>query len=97
MSENTVNPALRGLSYTAEQMTGHGFRSMAATRLNEKGWNVDAIERQLAHAESNKVREVYTHAAQYLDKRKRMMQAWADYLDSLRAGASVVAIRTKVG
>jgi integrase len=56
MSENTVNAALRGLGYTSEQMTGHGFRSMAATRLNEMGWNADAIERQLAHAESNKVR-----------------------------------------
>lgn len=95
MSENTVNAALRGLGYTTEQMTGHGFRSMAATRLNEMGWNADAIERQLAHAESNKVREAYTHAAQYLDERKRMMQAWADYLDGLRIGGQVVAIKRK--
>lgn len=84
MSENTVNAALRRLGYSGEEMTGHGFRSMAATRLNEMGWNADAIERQLAHAESNKVREAYTHAAQYLDERRRMMQAWADYLDGLR-------------
>jgi integrase len=96
MSENTINAALRRLGYTGEEMTGHGFRSMAATRLNEMGWNADAIERQLAHAESNKVREAYTHAAQYLDERTRMMQAWADYLDALRAGGKVIAINRKV-
>jgi integrase len=87
MSENTVNAALPRLGYSGEEMTGHGFRSMAATRLNEMGWKPDAIERQLAHAESNKVREAYTHAAQYLEERTRMMQAWADYLDALRQGA----------
>ncbi|WP_074546796.1 tyrosine-type recombinase/integrase [Dyella sp. AtDHG13] len=96
MSENTVNAALRRLGYGGDEMTGHGFRSLAATRLNEMGWNADAIERQLAHAESNKVREAYTHAAQYLDERKRMMQAWADYLDGLRAGGKVVAIGRKL-
>jgi integrase len=93
MSENTVNAALRGLGYSGEEMTGHGFRSMAATRLNEMGWNADAIERQLAHAESNKVRAAYTHAAQYLEERTRMMQAWADYLDGLRQGATITMLR----
>lgn len=93
MSENTVNQALRRLGYGNEEMTGHGFRSMAATRLNEMGWNADAIERQLAHAESNKVRAAYTHAAQYLEERKRMMQGWADYLDGLRASGNVLPIR----
>ena len=98
MSENTVNAALRRLGYSNDEMTGHGFRGMAASRLNEMGWNADAIERQLAHAESNKVREAYTHAAQYLDERKRMMQSWSDYLDALRAGASnVVAFNRKAG
>lgn len=97
MSENTVNAALRRLGYSGEEMTGHGFRSMAATRLNEMGWKSDAIERQLAHAESNKVREAYTHAAQYLDERTRMMQAWADYLDGLKAGGKVIAIKRKAG
>lgn len=97
MSENTVNGALRRLGYTSDEMTGHGFRSMAATRLNEMGWNPDAIERQLAHAESNKVREAYTHAAQYLDERKRMMQGWADYLDALRAGGAVVPFERMAG
>ncbi|MDR6935484.1 tyrosine-type recombinase/integrase [Luteibacter sp. 3190] len=97
MSENTVNSALRRLGYTGTEMTGHGFRSLAATRLNEMGWNPDAIERQLAHAESNKVREAYTHAAQYLDERTRMMQAWADYLDGLKAGGKVVAFKSQAG
>lgn len=93
MSENTVTAALRRLGYSGDEMTAHGFRSMAATRLNEMGWNPDAIERQLAHAESNKVREAYTHTAQYLEERKRMMMAWADYLDALRAGGQVVTLR----
>jgi len=95
MSENTVNAALRRLGYDTDEMTGHGFRSMAASRLNEMGWNADAIERQLAHAESNKVRAAYTHAAQYLEERVRMMQAWADYLDALRSGAVVTPFRRK--
>lgn len=93
MSENTINAALRALGYEAGQMTGHGFRSMAATRLNEMGWRADAIERQLAHAESNKVRDAYTSAAQYLEERTQMMQAWADYLDGLRKGANILPLR----
>lgn len=97
MSENTINAALRRLGYAGDEMTGHGFRSLAATRLNEMGWNADAIERQLAHAESNKVRDAYTHAAQYLSERKKMMQAWADYLDGLRAGGKVVAFKSQAG
>ncbi|MEO8986879.1 MAG: hypothetical protein ABI293_02520 [Rhodanobacter sp.] len=52
------------------------------------GWNADVIERQPAHAESNMVRDACTHAAQYLDERTRMMQAWADYLDGWRAQAA---------
>lgn len=95
MSENTINAALRRLGYGTDEMTGHGFRSMAASRLNEMGWNADAIERQLAHAESNKVRDAYTHAAQYLDERRRMMQAWADYLDGLRQVAEVLPFKRK--
>ena len=83
MSENTINAALRNLGYDKNQMTGHGFRSMASTLLNEQGcWHPDAIERQLAHVERNNVRAAYNYA-EYLDERKRMMQAWADYLESL--------------
>jgi integrase len=92
MSENTVNAALRSLGYPKEQMTGHGFRSMASTLLNELGWNRDAIERQLAHAERDGVRGAYNFA-EYLPERRRMMQAWADYLDQLSAGAPIVALR----
>ena len=55
MSENTVNAALRRMGYSKDEMTGHGFRSMASTLLNEQGWNRDAIERQLAHAERDEV------------------------------------------
>ena len=94
MSENTINAALRRLGYDGDTMCGHGFRAMASTRLNEMGWSPDVIERQLAHAERNKIRAAYNRA-QYLAERKKMMQAWADYLDSLRAGGNVVAIHKK--
>lgn len=90
MSENTVLAALRRLGYSGDQMTGHGFRSMASTLLNEQGYNRDAIERQLAHTERNKVRAAYNYA-EYLPERRKMMQAWADYLDTLRLGSNVVA------
>ncbi len=62
MSENTINAALRRLGYDKDTMTGHGFRAMASTRLNEMGWAPDVIERQLAHAERNKVRAAYNRA-----------------------------------
>jgi len=84
ISENTINAALRRMGYTKEEMTGHGFRSMASTLLNEQGWNRDHIERQLAHTERNKIRAAYNYA-DYLPERRIMMQAWADYLDSLKA------------
>lgn len=92
MSENTVNAALRRLGYSKEDMTGHGFRSMASTLLNEQGWNRDAIERQLAHAERDNIRGAYNFA-EYLPERRKMMQAWADYLDTLAAGSRVIALR----
>ncbi len=82
ISENTVNVALRRLGYSRDEMTGHGFRAMASTLLNEKGWHPDLIELQLAHAERNKVRAAYNRA-QRLAERRTMMQAWADYLDVL--------------
>jgi integrase len=92
MSENTVNAALRRLGYDKSEMTGHGFRSMASTLLNEQGWHHDAIERQLAHIERNAVRGAYNYA-EHLPERRRMVQAWADFLDGLRSGANVVAFR----
>lgn len=96
MSENTVNAALRRLGFDKDTMTGHGFRAMASTRLNELGWAPDVIERQLAHAERNKVRAAYNRA-QYMAERIRMMQAWADYLDGLRSGAPVIPLKRRVG
>lgn len=83
MSENTMNGALRRLGYTSDEMTTHGFRSMASTLLNEAGWNRDAIERQLAHAERDEIRAAYNYA-EHLPVRHEMMQVWADYLDTLR-------------
>jgi integrase len=82
MSNNTINAALRRLGYNKDDMTGHGFRSMASTILNEQGWNRDAIERQLAHSERDGVRAAYNYA-EYLPEREKMMQAWADHLDEL--------------
>jgi len=89
MSENTVNAALRRLGYASDEMTGHGFRSMASTLLNEQGWHRDAIERQLAHAERNAVRAGYNYA-EHLPERRRMMQAWADYLDAITVSENIV-------
>jgi len=91
MSENTVNAALRRLGYSREEMTGHGFRSMASTLLNEQGWHRDAIERQLAHAERNAVRAAYNYA-EHLPERRKMMQAWADYLDARADDGKVVRV-----
>jgi integrase len=94
MSENTLNAALRRLGYSKGQMTAHGFKGMASTRLNEMGcWNPDAIERQLAHQESDDVRRAYMHAAEYWPERVKMMQAWADYLDELRDAGKVIPLR----
>ena len=72
-------------------MTGHGFRSVASTMLNEQGYRQDVIERQLAHSEMNAVRAAYNRA-EYLPERKNMMQDWANYLDKLKAGAEVVRL-----
>jgi integrase len=91
MSENTVNAALRRLGYTNEEMTGHGFRSMASTLLHELGWEHQVIERQLAHGERNKVSAAYNFA-EHLPERRKMMQQWADYLDKLKAGAEVIPL-----
>ncbi len=93
MSENTVTGALRRLGYTSDEMTGHGFRSMACTILNEQGWNRDAIERQLAHAERNNIRAAYNYA-EYLPERRKMMQAWADYLDDLTKNLNIITLKT---
>lgn len=84
MSADTVRVAIRSLGFGPEQMTAHGFRSMASTILNESGlWHPDAIERQLAHVPGNDdVRAAYNYA-QFLPERIRMMRWYADYLDGL--------------
>ncbi len=96
LSENGVRTALRTMGYDNETMTPHGFRGMASSLLNELGWNPDAIERQLAHKEANKIRAAYNRA-EYLEERKQMMQAWADYLDQLREGGQVLPFQRKTG
>ena len=92
MSDNTIRTALKSLGYNSDVMTAHGFRTTASTLLNEQGWSPDAIERQLAHAPRDQVRAAYNRA-QYLEERRRMMQSWADYLDSLKSGAQVIAFK----
>ena len=91
MSENAILAALRRMGYTKEEMTGHGFRSMASTLLHEQGWNHQVIERQLAHAERNAVSAAYNFA-EHLPERRKMMQAWADYLDGLKTSANVIPL-----
>ncbi|MDR1038454.1 MAG: tyrosine-type recombinase/integrase [Deltaproteobacteria bacterium] len=82
ISDMAVNVALRSMGFGKDEICGHGFRGMASTLLNEKGYSPDWIERQLAHCERNDVRAAYNHA-EYLPERRRMMQEWADWLDSL--------------
>jgi integrase len=84
MSENAITAALRRLGYSGAEMTWHGFRVMASTRLNELGLPPDLIELQLAHKERDKVRAAYNRAER-LAERRSMMQRWADYLDGLRS------------
>ena len=90
MSENTINAGLRRLGYASTEMTGHGFRAMASTLLNESGkWHPDAIERALAHGDSDKVRAAY-HRGAHWSERVEMAQWWSDHLDTLRRGADIV-------
>ena len=92
LSDNAITAALRRMGYTGDQMSWHGFRAMASTLLNETGYPPDVIELQLAHQERNEVRAAYNRA-QRLEERRKMMQAWADYLDGLRAGSNVLPFR----
>jgi integrase len=93
MSGNTVNGALRRLGYaTDEEMTGHGFRAMARTILDEVlGFRVEWIDMQLAHKVKDPNGRAYNRTA-FLDGRRQMMQGWADYLDQLRSNKVVVPI-----
>lgn len=91
ISANTILFALYRMGYH-KRATSHGFRALASTCLNELGWRPDVIERQLAHAERNKVRAAYNRA-QFLEERRKMMQAWADFLETEERGTKVAPIR----
>ena len=96
LSENTATAALRRMGFGAEEMTAHGFRAMASTLLNESGkWHPDAVERALAHRDSDHVRAAY-HRGAHWDERVRMAQWWSDKLDTLRAGAAIVPFKARL-
>lgn len=92
MSENTIGNAINRLGYKGRQ-TAHGFRHLVSTALNERGYNRDWIERQLAHGDEDEIRAVY-NGAQYFDQRRKMMQAWADEIDPASRIERGVAIET---
>jgi len=95
MSDNTINAGLRRLGYSTDGMTAHGFRAMASTLLNESGkWHPDAIERALAHGDSDRLRAAY-HRGAHWKERVAMAQWWSDHLDQLRKGADVVRIKSE--
>jgi len=95
MSDNAIRSALRRMGWANDEMTPHGFRAMASTILDNMGYKQEWLERQLAHEEANKVKAAYKREAwrMYLPERVAMMQAWADYLDKLKAGAEVIPLR----
>ena len=97
MSENTVNAALRYIGYSKDTMTGHGFRAMARTILDEVlKVRPDFIEHQLGHAVRDPNGRAYNRTS-HLDERRKMMQQWSDYLDKLKAGAEVIQFQAKGG
>jgi integrase len=98
MSDNAIRSALRRMGWANDEMTPHGFRAMASTILDNMGYKQKWLERQLAHEEPNKVKAAYKRESwrMYLPERTAMMKAWADYLDGLKAGADVIALRAKV-
>lgn len=90
MSENTLRMAIqKGLGFP---VTAHGFRATATSALLELGWEAHVIDRQLAHRERKKVFGAYSHQAEYMAERRKMMQAWADHLQALEQGAQIIEI-----
>lgn len=86
MSENTINAALRAMGFSADEVTGHGFRATARTMLHERlGFSPDVIEAQLAHSVRDSLGRAYDRT-EFIEQRRAMLQAWADYLDQLRTG-----------
>ncbi len=98
MSDNAIRSALRCMGWANDEMTPHGFRAMTSTILDNMGYKQEWLERQLAHEEPNKIKTAYKREAwrMYLPERITMMQAWADYLDGLKAGAEVVPIGARL-
>jgi integrase len=97
MSDNAILAALRNMGYAKEEMSGHGFRAMARTILDEiLQVRPDYIEHQLAHAVRDPNGRAYNRTA-HLNERRKMMQQWADYLERLKAGAKVIQFKTSKG
>lgn len=92
MSNGTINSALRAMGYAGDEVTGAGFRTTATGALLEMGWRPEVIDRQLAHRERKEVFGAYSHQAEYLAERRKMMQQWADWLDSAKSGAKVIPL-----
>jgi integrase len=93
MSDNAVLAAMRRLGIAKDEMSGHGFRAMARTILDEVlGFRPDLIEHQLAHAVRDPNGRAYNRTA-HLPERRKMMQQWADYLDKLKSGAEVIPLK----
>ena len=94
MSNNTINAALKRMDYGTDEHVAHGFRAMGRTLIGERlpGIGQDVIEAQLAHGKSGPLGSAYDRA-DYMEQRKLMMQTWADYLDTLRAGAQIIPIK----
>lgn len=95
MSDNAIRSALRRMGWANDEMTPHGFRAMASTILDNMGYKQEWLERQLSHEEPNKIKAAYKREAwrMYLPERTAMMQAWADYLDKLKQGATALPTR----
>jgi integrase len=95
MSDNTVNAALRAIGFSADEVTGHGFRATARTMLDEQlGFDPDVIEAQLAHSVKDSLGRAYNRT-EFVEWRREMMQTWADYLDQLRRGDDVIRRKPK--
>lgn len=97
LSENTLNAALRRMGYAKDEMTAHGFRTIASTLLHGSGkWRREVVEQALAHGKRDAVEAAYNRST-YWDERVQMAQWWSDHLDTLRVGATVIALPVRAG
>ncbi len=95
MSENTINAALRAMGFPADEVTGHGFRATARTMLHERlGFDPNIIEAQLAHSVRDSLGRAYNRT-EFVEQRRAMLQAWADFLDKLRRGTETALRKVK--